>query len=203
MTFVKNALAAGAVVTLLSSSIGPALAADNLLNNGDFGIYTNSTTRFSDWTESDSVTRNNISGNNWAGLGFGSTAANPLSGIISQSFTASFAGTYSVSFDWLLRAVNSTVGSASLSAILTSGSGPAVTLLSLSKSSGGATSNTSVTSVQLAALTEYTIEFTGSRARIDNVNVAAVPGPIAGAGLPLLLGLAGYGAFRRRKAVAA
>ncbi len=36
-----------------------------------------------------------------------------------------------------------------------------------------------------------------------NSSVAPVPGPIAGAGLPVVLGLMGYGAWRRRKAAAA
>jgi hypothetical protein len=38
---------------------------------------------------------------------------------------------------------------------------------------------------------------------ITNVSVTAVPGPIAGAGLPALLGLIGFGIYRRRRAIAA
>lgn len=35
---------------------------------------------------------------------------------------------------------------------------------------------------------------------VDNVSVTAVPGPLAGAGLPVLAALAGYGWLRRRRA---
>ena len=38
---------------------------------------------------------------------------------------------------------------------------------------------------------------------VDNISVTAVPGPIAGAGLPVLLASAGFGAWRRRKATKA
>jgi hypothetical protein len=38
---------------------------------------------------------------------------------------------------------------------------------------------------------------------ITNVSVTAVPGPVAGAGFPALLGLIGFGIYRRRRAIAA
>lgn len=56
-----------------------------------------------------------------------------------------------------------------------------------------------------------TLAFLGIGARLDNVKVVEdlstvppvlVPGPIAGAGLPLLLGFAGYAAWRRRRQAA-
>ncbi|TBW32427.1 hypothetical protein EYW49_22075 [Siculibacillus lacustris] len=37
---------------------------------------------------------------------------------------------------------------------------------------------------------------------LANVSVTAVPGPIAGAGLPVVLGLAGFAAWRRRRSAA-
>lgn len=38
---------------------------------------------------------------------------------------------------------------------------------------------------------------------VDDVTVTAVPGPLAGAGLPVVAGMIAYGAWRRRKAIAA
>lgn len=58
----------------------------------------------------------------------------------------------------------------------------------------------------LAANSVISFTFTpttnGGKAYIDNVTSAAVPvpGPIAGAGLPILVGVAGFAAWRRRKA---
>lgn len=56
-----------------------------------------------------------------------------------------------------------------------------------------------------------TLAFVGVGARLDNVKVVEdlstvpvtpVPGPIAGAGLPILIGFAGYAAWRRRRQAA-
>jgi hypothetical protein len=41
----------------------------------------------------------------------------------------------------------------------------------------------------------------GNQATISGYSVTAVPGPIAGAGLPALLGILGFGLYRRRRSV--
>lgn len=52
-------------------------------------------------------------------------------------------------------------------------------------------------------VTGVTDSTNGGLFTVDDVTVTAVPGPLAGAGLPVVAGMIAYGAWRRRKAIAA
>lgn len=79
-----------------------------------------------------------------------------------------------------------------------------ITALFPASTGSGSTSTSFVAQASYTGLTfqlaGYSSTATGVSSTLSAVSPLPAPGPIAGAGLPLLLGLAGLGVWRRRKA---
>lgn len=171
-TLVLTAFAASALATT-----SPASA--NLISNGDFS---NGGPNFANWTESIVGVSNQA---NSAGLGWSIVS---VFGAVSQTFTVTSASLYEVVFDTVWRGT----GFQYVAAALTQ-SNPLTIIVADSFSSGAQQSFSAFLNPGT-----YTLSFGGNDVAIDNVSVTAVPGPIAAAGLPGVLALIGYAAWRRR-----
>ncbi len=173
MTALRKTLIAAALGTALAT---PALAAPvEQLTNGDF----------------------------FEGIGgWGATAAvSPFAGAaqfgamfgqLTQTFTSSATGPYTISFDY------STAGGWLWATFYQEN-----TFLGETGLLQGSNQSWSVSVPEsLVAGLQYTVNISGAWATVDNVSVkvSAVPGPIAGAGLPIVLGMMGFAAWRRRQA---
>lgn len=120
-------------------------------------------------------------------------------GTLSQVLSTVTGSSYSLSFDF-----NGDLGTPGSFAVSIGG----VQVLSIPSSTLLAWSNTHIAGTFVASSSSTTLEFAFQQDpaywRLDNVSVtgdvAPVPGPIAGAGLPLVLGLAGVVGWRRRAA---
>lgn len=161
-------------------------ASANLISNGDFSGGTGS--NFTSWTELFSVSNQG----NGAGLGWAAGLQN-LYGVVTQTFTVTTASLYEIAFDTTWRGT----GLQYLGVLLTQGVGLNTVVPS---------SYTSGTEQAFTAFLNpgtYRLTFGGNDVSVDNVSVTAVPGPIAAAGLPGVLALMGYAAWRRRSKTAA
>lgn len=171
----RKFLVALTACTLLS--VGSARA--NLIDNGDFSSGTGS--NFTSWIEAFVVNNQGHS----AGLGWSEAS---VVGLITQAFQVTTAALYTFKFDVDVRA-NSLPG---LAVTITDGSLPP--LVTQLFNSAGFKSFTAYLGVG-----SYDLSFLGGNVAIDNVSVAAVPAPIAAAGIPGVLALAGFLAWRRKR----
>jgi hypothetical protein len=194
MQIEKSLLRAALVATFLSGASGVAVAA-NALTNSDFSnaTITASKTDFAGWAESGKVGLTQVGNNNnsWATLGWNSSFAS-----LTQVFTVSAASSLTLAFDYYLK------NAGELYATLVSSSNAQIWSFDSTDPAQATKTKLSDGFSALLSAGSYTLTFSGAKARIDNVvaNVAAVPGPIAAAGLPGMLALLGFGLYRRRSA---
>lgn len=158
----------------LLATAAPAAAAPNLVQNGDF-----QTGSFSGWTNVTNASLVQVD-TNWIAV---------VGGQLQQTMTVVNNVVYRLSFDFM-RNVSSTPGSFTVQV---------------------SSFNPSLNNITATNWTKYVydfkvmdgqgmLNFNFNNLKVDNISVTAVPGPIAGAGLPLLAGFAGYAAWRRRRA---
>lgn len=118
------------------------------------------------------------------------------------------AGQYTLSLLWtsLSRSVNTNSAIEFGAYLLDSGQTVIASATSTTRSTAGGSVLSDVFSIATAG--QYTLQFAASHNAVPymvngaEASIAAVPGPIAAAGLPGVLGLIGFGLYRRNRRVA-
>ena len=187
---VRNLFSIAVAAVGVFCSGGGALADTNLVSNGDFSA--NTAGFATTWSPINSQRTGSANADYPSAANIGLSGND---GTITQVIHL-LRGTYSISFDYDVKSATAA------SLIYNLMQGPTLIANSPVFGRSATTNYTNYTSgpVSIATEADYTLKFAG-RAYVDNVSVAAVPGPIAGTGAPILLGLAGIAAYRRRKSV--